>query len=90
MTKQRYEQLKQAVRREADADPFGVGCLHDGDCIVSYSPCGGYDVYNRATITMPSNCFRFVRACRKLAQLEPDTSGEQLADARAFLEVYKK
>lgn len=90
MTKQQYKQLKQAVRHKADVNPFGVGCLHDGDYIVSYSPCGGYDVCNRATITMPDNCFRFISACRKLAQLEPGTSGEQLADARAFLEVYKK
>ena len=91
MTKKQYEQLKQAARRDAGNDQFGIGCARSGDYVVVYSAYSGYSVSNSPIISWRSDFYgRYVRSCRILAQLNPGTSAEQLADARAFLEVYKK
>ena len=90
MTKQQYEQLKQAARRDAAADPFGVGYAREGDYVMLYSAYSGYNVSNSPIISRRGDFYQFISACRKLAQDNPGTSGEQLADAREFLEVYKK
>lgn len=90
MTKKQYEQLKQAARRDAGNDQFGIGGARSGDYVVVYSAFSGYDVRNIPIISRRGDFYGYVRSCRILAQLNPGTSGEQLADARAFLEVYKK
>ena len=90
MTKKQYEQLKQAARRDAGNDQFGIGCARSGDYVVVYSAYGGYNVSNSPIITRRGDFYGYVRSCRILAQLNPGTSAGQLADARAFLEVYKK
>ena len=90
MTKKQYEQLKQAARRDADCDQFGTGCLRYGDYVVVYSAFSGYNASNNPIISRRTDFYKYVHSCRILAQLNPGTSAEQLADARAFLEVYKK
>lgn len=92
MTKKQYERLKQAARRDAGDDQFGIGSAREGDYVVFYSTFSGYYASNSPIISV-SRCtdfYKYVHACRVLAQLNPGTSAEQLADARAFLEVYKK
>lgn len=90
MTKKQYERLKQAARRDAGNDQFGIGSAREGAYVVFYSAFSGYNASNSPIISRRSDCYGYVRSCRILAQLNPGTSGEQLADARAFLEVYKK
>lgn len=90
MTKKQYERLKQAARRDAGNDQFGIGAAREGDYVVLYSTFSGYNASNSPLISRRSDFCGYVRSCRILAQLNPDTSAEQLADARAFLEVYKK
>lgn len=90
MTKQQYEQLKQAARRDAENNEFGIGFARSGDYVVVYSTYNGYDASNSPIISRHSEFYRFVSACRKLAQVNPDTAEQQLADCRAFLETYKK
>lgn len=90
MTKKQYEQLKQAARRDAGNNQFGIGSTREGDYVVTYSTFSGYNVSNSPIISRRSDFYGYVRSCRILAQLNSGTSAEQLADARAFLEVYKK
>ena len=90
MTKQQYKQLKQAARRNAENDEFGIGFTRSGDYVVVYSTYSGYDASNSPIISRHSEFYRFVSACRKLAQVNPDTAKQQLADCRTFLETYKK
>lgn len=90
MTKKQYEHLQQAARRDAGNDQSGIGCARSGDYVVFYSAYGGYNASNSPIISRRSDFYGYVRSCRILAQLNPDTSAEQLADARAFLGVYKK
>ena len=90
MTKQQYEQLKQAARRDAIDDNFGIGYARAGDYIMTYSVYSGYEASNRPIISRRGDLYEYVRSCRRLAQYNPGTSGEQLADARAFREAYKK
>lgn len=90
MTKKQYEQLKQAARRDAKADKFGLGYARKGDYAMLYSACNGYEVCNSPIIGRRSDFYRYVHACRRLAQLNPDAAAQQLADARAFLEDHKK
>ena len=90
MTKQQYKQLRQAARRDAGTDEFGIGFARNGDYVVVYSNYSGYDASNSPIIRRNSDFYRFVSACRKLAQIDPDTAAQQLADCRAFLETYKK
>lgn len=91
MTKKQYERLKQAARRDADNDQFGMGSAREGDYVVLYSAFSGYNASNSPIISSRrTNFYQYVHSCRMLAQLDPSTSAEQLADARAFLEVYKK
>lgn len=90
MTKKQYEQMKQAARRDADNDQFNIGSAREGDYVVLYSTFSGYDASNSPIISRRSDFYRYVHSCRVLAQLNPGTSAEQLADAREFLEVYKK
>lgn len=90
MTKKQYEQLKRAARRNAGNDQFGIGSAREGAYVVFYSTYSGYNASNSPIISRRGDCYGYVRSCRILAQLNPGTSGEQLADARAFLEVYKK
>ena len=90
MTKKQYEQLKQAARRDAGNDQFSIGCARSGDYVVVYSAYSGYNASNSPIISRRSDFYGYVRSCRILAQLNPGTSAEQLADARAFLGVYKK
>lgn len=90
MTKQQYKQMKQAARRDAGSDQFGIGSAREGAYVVFYSTYSGYNASNSPIISRRSDCYGYIRSCRILAQLNPGTSGEQLADARAFLEVYKK
>lgn len=90
MTKKQYEQLKQAARRDANNDQFGIGYAREGDYVMIYSAFSGYNVSNSPIISRRGDFYEYVRSCRRLAQNDPGTSGEQLADARAFMEVYKK
>ena len=90
MTKKQYEQLKQAARRDAGNDQSGIGSAREGGYVVLYSAFSGYNASNSPNISRRGDFYGYVRSCRILAQLDPDTSAEQLADARAFLEVYKK
>lgn len=90
MTKQQYKQLKQAARRDAGMDEFGIGFARSGDYVVVYSNYSGYNASNSPIISRHSKFYRFVSACRKLAQVNPDTAEQQLADCKAFLETYKK
>lgn len=90
MTKKQYERLKQAARRDAGNDQFGIGCAREGVYVVFYSAYSGYNASNSPIVSRRGDCYGYVHSCRILAQLNPGTSGEQLADARAFLEVYKK
>lgn len=90
MTKKQYEQFKQAARRDAGSDEFGIGCVREGDYVVLYSAHSGYNASSSPIISRRSDFWGYVHSCRILAQLDPSTSAEQLADARAFLEVYKK
>lgn len=90
MTKKQYEQLKQAARRDAGDDHFGIGLAREGDYVVVYSVYSGYETSNSPIISRRGDFYEYVRSCRRLAQYNPGTSGEQLADARAYLEVYKK
>ena len=90
MTKKQYEQMKQAARRDAGSDEFGIGCTRHGDYVVIYSTFSGYNASNSPIVSRRSDFYGYVHSCRILAQLNPGTSAEQLADARAFLEVYKK
>lgn len=89
MTKKQYEQLKQAARRDARKDVGGVGLVRINDYVMTYSKCSGYNVQYSPFPGHP-NTYIYVRACRRIAQVRPGTSAEQLADARAFLEVCKK
>lgn len=90
MTKKQYKQLKQAARRDAKADKFGIGYARGGDYVMLYSAFSGYEVSNSPIYSRRGDCYEYVRSCRRLAQLNPGTSAEQLADARTFLEEYKK
>lgn len=90
MTKKQYERLKQAARRDAGNDQFDIGCARNGDYVVFYSAYSGYNARNSPIISRRGDFYQYVRSCRILAQLNPGTSGEQLADCKAFLEVYKK
>ena len=90
MTKKQYERLKQTARRDAGNDQFGIGCAREGDYVVLYSAFSGYNASNSPIISRRSDFYGYVHSCRILAQLDPSTSGQQLGDARAFLEVYKK
>lgn len=90
MTKKQYEQLKQAARRDAGTDEFGIGFARCGDYVVVYSNYSGYNASNSPIIRRSSDFYQYVSACRKLAQIDPDTAAQQLADCRAFLEEYKK
>lgn len=90
MTKQHYEQLKQAARRDAENNEFGIGFARTGDYVVVYSTYSGYDASNNPIILRNSDFYQYVSACRKLAQVNPDIAAQQLADCRAFLETYKK
>lgn len=90
MTKKQYERLKQAARRDANNYQFNIGYAREGDYIVLYSAFSGYNASNSPIISRRDDFYGYVHSCRILAQLNPGTSGEQLADARAFLEVYKK
>ena len=90
MTKKQYEQMKQAARRDAGNDQFGRGCAREGDYVVFYSTFSGYNASNSPIISRRSDFYGYVHSCRILAQLDPSTSAEQLADCKAFLEVYKK
>ena len=90
MTEKQYEHLKQAARRDAGNDQFGIGCARSGDYVVTYSTYSGYNASNSPIITRRSDFCGYVRSCRILAQLNPGTSAEQLADCKAFLEEYKK
>lgn len=90
MTKKHYERLKQAARREAGNDQFGIGCAREGDYVVLYSVFSGYNASNSPIVSRRSDFYGYVHSCRILAQLNPGTSAEQLADAREFLGVYKK
>lgn len=90
MTKKQYEQLKQAARRNAGNNQFGIGSAREGDYVVFYSAYNGYNASNSPIISRRSDFYGYVHSCRILAQLDPSTSAEQLADCKAFLEVYKK
>ena len=90
MTKKQYERLKQAARRNAGNDQFGIGCARSGDYVVVYSAFSGYNASNSPITSRHTDFHKYVQSCRILAQLNPGTSAEQLADARAFLEEYKK
>lgn len=90
MTKQQYEQLKRAARRDAKADKFGIGFARKGDYAMLYSTFCGYEVSNSPINGRRTDLYEYVRACRRLAQLNPGTTAEQLADARAFREDYKR
>ena len=90
MTKKQYERLKQAARRDAIDNQIGVGYAREGDYVVRYSAHSGYYASNNPIISRRSDFYGYVHSCRVLAQLNPGTSPEQLDDARAFLEVYKK
>ena len=90
MTKKQYEQLKQAARRDAGNDQFSIGAARSGDYVVFYSAHSGYNASNSPIISRRSDFYGYVHSCRILAQLDPSTSAEQLADCKAFLEVYKK
>lgn len=90
MTKKQYEQMKQAARRDAGNDQFGIVCAREGDYVVIYSTFSGYNASNSPIISRRGDFYKYVRSCRILAELNPGASAEQLADARAFLEVYKK
>ena len=82
--------MKQAARRDAGNEQFGIGCARNGDYVVIYSTFNGYNASNSPIISRRGDFYGYVRSCRILAQLNPSTSAEQLADARAFLEVYRK
>lgn len=90
MTKKQYEQLKQAARRDAIYNQIGVGSAREGDYVVLYSTHSGYYASNNPIVSRRSDFYGYVRSCRILAQLNPGTSAEQLADCKAFLEEYKK
>nr|DAN04958.1 MAG TPA: hypothetical protein [Caudoviricetes sp.] len=90
MTKKQYEQLKQAARRDAGMDEFGIGFARSGDYVVVYSTYSGYDASNSPIISRRSDFYQYVSSCRKLAQIDPNMAAQQLADCRAFLEAYKK
>ena len=90
MTKKQYEQLKRAARRDAIDNQIGIGSAREGDYVVLYSTHSGYYASNNPIISRRSDFYGYVRSCRILAQLNPGTSAKELADARAFLEVYKK
>ena len=90
MTKKQYEQLKQAARRDAGNDQFGIGSAREGDYVVLYSTHSGYYASNNPIISRRSDFYGYVRSCRILAQLNPGTSAKELADCKAFLEEYKK
>lgn len=90
MTKKQYEQLKKAARRDAITDPSGIGFARHGDYAVVYSAYSGYDASNSPIISRRSDFYQYVSSCRKLAQIDPDIAAQQLADCKAFLEVYKK
>ena len=90
MTKKQYEQLRQAARRDAIDNQIGIGSAREGDYVVLYSTHSGYYASNNPIVSRRHDFYGYVRSCRILAQLNPGTSAEQLADARAFLEVYKK
>lgn len=90
MTEKQYEQLKQAARRDAGNDQFGIGCARSGDYVVVYSAYSGYNASNSPIISRRSDFCGYVRSCRILAQLNPGTSAKELADCKAFLEEYKK
>ena len=89
MTKKQYEQLKQAARRDAGNDHFSIGLAREGDYTVVYSVYSGYEASNNPIYGRRGDSYEYVRSCRRLAQYNPGTSGEQLADARAFVEAYK-
>lgn len=90
MNKKQYERLKQAARRDAGNDQFGIGCAREGDYVVLYSAYNGYNASNSPIISRRSDFYGYVHSCRILAQLDPSTSAEQLADCKAFLGAYKK
>lgn len=90
MTKKQYKQLKQAARRDAEMDQFGIGFARHGDYVVVYSAYSGYDASNDPIISRRSDFYEYVSSCRKLAQIDPDMAAQQLADCKAFLEAYKK
>lgn len=90
MTKKQYEQLKQAARRDAGNDQFGIGCAREGDYVVLYSAYSGYNASNSPIISRRSDFYQYVSSCRKLAQINPNRAAQQLADCKAFLERHKK
>lgn len=90
MTKKQYERLKQAARRDAGNDQFGIGSAREGDYVMLYSAYTGYSASTSPIISRRADFYEYVHSCRILAQLNPGTSAEQLADCKAFLAVYKK
>ena len=92
MTQKQYKKLKRAARRDAHKDLSGIGWKRTGDYIVVYSTYSGFDAYKSPVINthMQANLYKYVSSCRKLAQLDPATAAQQLADCKAFLEAYKK
>lgn len=89
MTKKQYLEMKQAARRDAEKDDFNVGFSRAGDYIVFYSRLNGYEA-QYSPIQQDVNLYKYARACRRLAQLSPNTSAEQLNDCKEFLKRWKK
>lgn len=89
MTKKQYEQMKQAARRDARKDVGGVGLVRINDYEMTYSKHSGYNVQYSPFPGRP-NTYIYARACRRIAQIRPGTSGQQLADCKQFLEACKK
>lgn len=90
MTKNHYEMMKRAARHDAGKDEFGVGLKRIGEYVVTYSAYSGYEARKSPVILAQPDFYRYIHACRRLAQCNPGTSAQQLADSKAFLEVYKK
>lgn len=89
MTKKQYEQMKQAARRDARKDVGSVGLVRIDDYVMTYSKYSGYSVQYSPFPARPDT-YAYARACRRLAQFRPGTSGQQLADCKQFLEDCKK
>lgn len=90
MTKKEYLKMKKAARRDAQKDLSGIGYKRIGDYAVVYSTFSGYDAYKSPIISTRRDFYNYVHSCRRLAQLDPATATQQLADCKAFLEAYKK
>lgn len=87
MTEKQYLKMRQAARRDSRKTDAGY-CRKDG-YVVIYTKFGGYEAY-AADRSAHADFYEYARACRRLAQLQPGSSAEQLADYKKFLEVYKK